>query len=260
MKSDQAAPEAFSRQAPHFDAIDQENTTIQWMRQRVYRHVDALLAPGSRILELNAGTGIDALRFAGLGHQVHATELAEGMLDQLRAKITGNPGITIQACDFTRLDAVKVTPFDLVFSNFGGLNCIPDLRLVARHFPALLRPGALVTWVLMPRFCPWEVAHALKGNFRLAFRRFRSGGSLASVEGQPFRCYYFSGRDVLRALGQDFRLVRQEHLGLFVPPPYHERWPRLYRSLQRMDEATRAWPLLRSWGDHIIITARYSPK
>lgn len=264
MKAHYAAPEAFSRQAPKFDAIDRENLTIQWMRQRVYGHVDALLAPGSRILELNAGTGIDALHFARQGHSVHATEMAEGMLDQLRAKVTGNPGITVQACDFTRLDTVKAGPFDMVFSNFGGLNCIPDLRVVARHLPGLLRPGGLVTWVLMPRFCPWEVAHVLKGNFRLAFRRFRSGGAVASVEGMPFRCYYFSGRDVMRALGPDFRPVRQEHLGLFVPPPYHEnfpiKWPRPFKLFQQMDGATKGWPILRNWGDHVIITAQYRPE
>lgn len=264
MNASREAPQAFSRQAPLFDAIDRDNAIIQWMRQRVYRHVEALLEPGSRILELNAGTGIDALHFAKQGHTVHATEIAEGMLEQLRKKASEFPNITIQACDFTRLDEVHDGPFDLVFSNFGGLNCIPNLQQITRHIPGLLQPGRLVTWVLMPRICPWEMAHALKGNFRLAFRRFRSGGTAASVEGRPFRCYYFSRREVLRALGRDFRLVGQEHLGLFVPPPYHGRfpgrWPKLYRTLQRMDEAMRAWPLLRSWGDHIIVTARYTPK
>lgn len=258
------ATEAFSRQSVVFDAIDQENAIIQWMRQRVYAHVDRLLTGSASILELNAGTGIDALYFAKQGHQVCATELAEGMVSELRRKSEQEANITVQQCSFTDLDEVQAGPFDLVFSNFGGLNCIPDLKAVTRNLPPLLKPGAFVTWVLIPRFCPWEVAHALKGNFKLAFRRFQKNGVDAQVEGQHFQCYYFSAKDMLRALGPDFRLHRQEHLALFVPPPYHERfpqrWPRLYRTFQRWDEATKSWPLLRHWGDHIIVTAQYQPQ
>lgn len=258
------ASEAFSAQSVIFDAIDRENAIIQWMRQKVYNHVDQLLTKPSHILELNAGTGIDALHFASQGHTVHATELAEGMVSELTRKTSHESNITVQQCDFTQLDNVQVGPFDLVFSNFGGLNCIPDLKAVTQHLQPLLKPGAFVTWVLIPRFCPWEVAHALKGNFKLAFRRFKKGGSQAHVEGKYFQCYYFSASEMLQALGSDFQLYRQEHLALFVPPPYQERfpqrWPGLFRMLQRWDNATKSWPLLRHWGDHIIVTAQYRPK
>ena len=57
------------------------------MREQVYAHVNNYLKPGSSILELNAGTGIDAVHFASLGHRVHATDLSSGMIKQIRDKM-----------------------------------------------------------------------------------------------------------------------------------------------------------------------------
>ena len=62
---------AFSQQAAVFDAIEAPNAILHWMRGRVRRHVLDLLPPGSHLLELNAGTGLDAAFFAGQGHRVH---------------------------------------------------------------------------------------------------------------------------------------------------------------------------------------------
>ena len=57
--------EAFSRKALEYDAFGTDNPNVTRMRERVYAHLDALLTPGARILELNAGTGADAVRRSG---------------------------------------------------------------------------------------------------------------------------------------------------------------------------------------------------
>src|SRR5690606_26147913 len=106
---------------------------------------ERFLKPGSRILEINAGTGIDALYFASKGHHVHATDLSDGMIAQIKRKAAfpeAQGRFTYQQLSFEALDQTTETGFDYVFSNFGGLNCTDDLRKVTRHLPPLLKNDA----------------------------------------------------------------------------------------------------------------------
>ncbi len=184
---------AFSKQSEHYDKDDDENAILQWMRKMVRDHVGRYLKNGDRILELNAGTGIDALYFAKNGYDIHATDLSEGMVKAIEEKVKLNPGLkfTAQQCSYTELQNIKAGPFNYVFSNFGGLNCIPDLQEVIKKLSPLLSPGAYVTFVIMPPVCPWEMIYLLKGDFKMAFRRFKKGGSKAHLEGEYFQTYYF---------------------------------------------------------------------
>src|SRR5512146_1525120 len=110
--------EAFSRTAEKYDAFSQDHPHLARMRKKVYAHITRLLSPGSHILELNAGTGTDAVALAQRGYFVHATDIAGGMLDRLREKVDrlGLAGrITVQECSFTGLDQLEGGPFDAVF-------------------------------------------------------------------------------------------------------------------------------------------------
>ena len=68
--NEQEASIAFSAQAPLFDELYQHNPIIQYKRERVRKHLNQYLKRGSSILELNAGTGEDAIYFAQFGHTV----------------------------------------------------------------------------------------------------------------------------------------------------------------------------------------------
>src|SRR5437870_8915345 len=84
---EQQASAAFNKQSAIFDQIYSGNTIIQYKRKRVRNHVEQYLNPNSKILELNAGTGEDAIYFAERGHEVHATDISGGMQQQLVQKI-----------------------------------------------------------------------------------------------------------------------------------------------------------------------------
>jgi ubiquinone/menaquinone biosynthesis C-methylase UbiE len=258
------AARGFSKQALHFDQYDAGNTIIQYKRKRVRDHVMKQLAAGSRILELNAGTGEDATYFARQGHHVHATDVAPGMLEVLQAKV-GRQGladrVSSECCSFTALEGLKEKgPYDHIFSNFAGLNCTNELDKVLRSLPGLLKPGGRVTLVLLPGFCLWEALLMFKGKFRTASRRWFAGskGASSHVEGHYFRCWYYSPAYVLRALGGSFDLLELEGLCTIVPPSYiehfAERHPRVFRSLRdREDRWKGSWP----WkyiGDYYIIS------
>jgi ubiquinone/menaquinone biosynthesis C-methylase UbiE len=235
------------------------------MRRQVYKHEEEFISPGDSIFELNAGTGIDAVHFAQNGHSVFAIDIAEGMIAELETKVKFSQlaeKISYARCSFTDLHSLPTRRFDHVFSNFGGLNCIPDLVIVADQILAFLKPGATVTLVIMPRVCPWELLHILSGNSKLAFRRLSKNGAVAHIEGHYFTTYYFTPEDVTRSFGRGFRLLRLRGLASISPPPYMSpfagKHPGLYKALTSVDELFSAIPPFNRWADHFIITLKYT--
>ena len=257
---------AFTRQSGAFDAYEDHNPILQWMRGSTHTELLRFIKPGGRLLELNCGTGIDAVFFARQGLQVLATDNSEGMVKACRQKAESlhlQQQIQVQRCSYTELYKLPETRFNYVFSNFGGLNCIPDLRAVTAELPRLLHPGAYVTFVLMPKICPWELALALKGNFNIAFRRLNKNGAPSHLEGMLFTTYYFSPEQAIQSFGPGFRPVSLKGLACFSPPPYLERFPvkvpRLYKALCRLDESLAHTAPFNRWADHFILTMQYLP-
>lgn len=254
----------FSVKAQIYDVFGQDHPNLARMRQLVYAHVLAFLRPGERILELNAGTGADAAFFASQGYTIHATDLSTGMVAAIAQKAAYpqfGGRLTFQLCSFTELEQVRPGPYQYVFSNFGGLNCIPDLAVVARNLEKVLTPGGRITWVIMPPICPWELAQCFKGQFRQAFRRLHPGGTRAHVEGAYFQVYYFTPRQVLAALGSNFRVLKLEGLSITTPPADRKdfaiRHPGLFRFLVGLDDLVAPFPPFNGWGDFFILTAEY---
>jgi ubiquinone/menaquinone biosynthesis C-methylase UbiE len=264
--------EAFSRTAEKYDAFAQDHPNQTRMRIRVYAHLERFLPRGARILELNAGTGTDAVELARRGYTVHATDIAPGMLARAREKAS-HPSVaghvTVQACSFTELDQIQGGPFDAVFSNLGGLNCLPDLTPVIRQLPRVLRSpdpvsgrlGGLVTWVLMPPVCLWEMAEIFRGHPRLAFRRFSKNGTRAHLEGLYFTVYYFTPQQVVDWFSAGYDCLAIEGLSVITPTAesknFAKRFPRLYKMLAWLDDRLSPRPPWRGWGDFFIVTFRY---
>lgn len=252
---------AFSKQAVMYDFNDRQNIVLQDMRLQVYKHVSKFIKTQCHILELNAGTGIDAAYFAQHGCTVHATDLSDGMLDQIRNKIRNyslQERLTCQQLSYDELDKLGDKKFDYVFSNFGGLNCIDDLKKITRNIHVILNPGAHVTFVIMPPVCLWELLSILKGNGSRAFRRFSKKGVMAHLEGEYFRTYYHSLNDIKKAFDSSFEFVKSEGLCALSPPPsrgdFPLRHPKFYTFLRKIDSKARTLPPFNRWADHIIVT------
>jgi ubiquinone/menaquinone biosynthesis C-methylase UbiE len=256
-----AVNRAFSRQSVHYDQEDAQNPVLRDMREQVYRHVSKYIKVKSTLLELNAGTGIDALYFAREGHTVLATDLSDGMIAQIEKKIKENDvggRLQCRQLSFENLQELHGNKYDYVFSNFGGLNCLGDLANVTESLSGLLTKGARVTLVVMPTVSVWELASVLKGNGHRAFRRFQKNGVRAHLEGEYFQTHYHSLRRIKRAFRSGFRFVASEGLGALSPPPsrgdFPARHPSLYRMIRQLDNLLRhSFPFNR-WADHIIVT------
>src|SRR6202163_3023131 len=84
--SDLTAPElrdtqdAFDSVAADYDGPRGNNPLIQDMRSEMWRWLDATFAPGSRLIDIGCGTGLDAIRMAGMGHRITATDWSSQMV------------------------------------------------------------------------------------------------------------------------------------------------------------------------------------
>lgn len=257
--------EAFSRKAAVYDSFGDDHPNLARMRTRVRAHIRSLVTPGSRLLELNAGTGADAAHLARTGFQVLATDFAPGMLAEARRKAADPASegrLSVRELSFTALASIEDGPFDLVYSNMGGLNCIPDLRPVTAALPRLLAPAGFAVFVIMPQVCPWEWTAALRGDFRTALRRLHPGGTIANVEGLPVPTWYFRAGDVAAAFGPLFERIGLESLALAAPPAdrkgFARRYPRVFRLLLAIDHLVHSLPPFRGWGDFFMLTMRRS--
>ena len=82
------------------------------------------------------------------------------------------------------------------------------------------------------------------------------------MEGVKFQTYYFSARDVMKALGHNFKLLKVESLALFTPIPQMQKIPKKFPGLaslfNKIDEKISGiFPISRI-GDHIIVTAEHT--
>ena len=263
--NEKATEKAFSKQSAIFDDIYSANIIIQYKRQRVRDHLKQFLKPHSKILELNAGTGDDAIWFAQHNHTVHATDISKGMQEKLIEKVKDNKlesKITNEICSFNDLkNLYQKGPYDLIFSNFAGLNCTGELDLVLQSFSSLLNPGGIVTLVILPKFCLWESMLLFKGDFKTAFRRFFSSkGAKAHIEGEYFTCWYYNPSYVIKSMEHNYEVLSVEGICTLVPPSYLENFPtkrpKLFKWLKEKESVWKnKWPW-KNIGDYYIISLR----
>lgn len=263
--NEQLAVAAFNKQSAIFDAIYRENTIVQYKRERVRDVVCRYVPKGSHILELNCGTGEDAIFFAQHGYTVHATDISNGMLEKATEKVQQQGlqnEVSFEQCSFTSLASLAGgEQYDAVFSNFGGLNCTNELDKVLLSFNTVLKPGGIACLVILPKFCLPETLLILKGKFKTATRRFFSSkGRRAHIEGEYFTCWYYSPSYIKQVLRNDFVVESVEGLCTFVPPSYiehfAEKYPRLFGFLKNIEMRLKtAWPW-RAIGDYYIIVLK----
>lgn len=266
--NEQSAATAFSRQSVVFDDLYSGNTIIRYKRERVRKHVEQYLLPNSSILELNSGTGEDATWFAQQGHSVHATDISAGMQQILQKKVSAlglSAMVSTELISFTQLENLQQKKiYDMIFSNFAGLNCTGELDKVLSSFSPLVKNGGVVTLVILPKFCLWEFLLLFKGKFKTAFRRiFSSKGVKAHIEEEYFKCWYYNPSFIKKQLQKDFDLLAVEGLCSLVPPSYMEgfaeKHPVLFSFLKQKEEKWKSsWPW-RTIGDYYIISLRKKP-
>jgi SAM-dependent methyltransferase len=243
--------------------LDFANTLIgRAQRESIWREIEKVFAAGQRILELNCGTGIDAVFLANRGVKVLACDIAPRMIElaQRRANSTHTSGLI----DFRALATENIGVleneglFDGAFSNFSGLNCVDDLPTVAQKLGRLLRPGARLVLCMIGRFVPWEIAwYMAHGNPRRAFLRFKRVTVGCIAENAVVSVRYPSVRKLASIFAPSFRLRKRQAIGITLPPSYFEhlaqKFPLAVNRLASLDRRIGCLPLVRSMGDCVLL-------
>jgi SAM-dependent methyltransferase len=231
---------AFNSVAEHYDDKFSHTALGRELRARVWQRLAARFPANSRILELNCGTGEDAGWLAKHGVAVVATDVSPAMLALAQHKTAGTP-VKVMRLDLARPQADFVAgSFDGAFSNFGGLNCVADLRPLAQALARWLKPEAVLILVVMGPLCPWEILwYLLHLQLRTAFRRWARDGIAAHIGEQTIKVYYPWPGELRHIFAPEFRMVQMTGLGVLLPPSQlgHlvERWPGLFKRLARLE-------------------------
>jgi len=256
-----AAAAAFDRVASSYDELFTHTAIGRAQRKQVWEKLLAAFPPGSRILELNCGTGEDARFLAKRGRSVVACDASAAMIEVAKQRGPKEGGVAnpeyLQVANEDLSALAAQGRFDGVLSNFSGLNCVADLTPVARHLANLIRPGGRALLCLWSPVCVAEVFwYLFHGQMKKAARRF-SGKATARLGGVTIPVSYPTVRELRRSFSPWFQLRSRRAIGLFVPPSYAEPWmskhPKLLARLERLDEICAQWPILRDVGDHMLL-------
>ena len=257
------APAPFDAVAARYDETFTSSKIGQAQRASVWRELAKAFQPGDRTLEIGCGTAIDACFLAKRGVRVLACDSSPQMIAVATRRIHESglhqlvQPLLLRAEDITTLHEHEL--FDGALSNLGVLNCVENLRDMARDLAALLKPGASALLCWMGPYCAWEtIWYLAHGKPRKAFRRLSREGVTARLSDGAFvHVRYPTVGALARIFAPEFRLESVKGIGVAVPPSYLEPWaqrhPSLLQFCERADSLMGRCPGIRVLGDHVLV-------
>jgi SAM-dependent methyltransferase len=253
----------FDGAADRYDEIFTASRIGQVQRASVWTELDKTFHAGERVLEIGCGTGVDACYMAERGVQVVACDSSPRMIAVATRRMKNNHQLgrvlpqLLAAEEIASLRGGRL--LDGAFSNFGALNCVEDLRSLARNLATLLRTGASALLCWMGPCCMWEILwYFAQAKPAKALRRFHRRGIAARLDGGALvSVYYPSLRTLARTFAPEFSLKSVKGIGVAVPPSYLEplanRYPALLRAAVLADFPLGRCPGIRMLADHVLI-------
>lgn len=251
---------SFDKAAVNYDTIFTNSEIGKLQRNLVYKQLSKQLDSVKDVLEINCGTGEDAIWLAKQNFKVTATDISHKMI--LEAKSKGNlENLNFEVADINSIStSFPNNNFDLIFSNFGGLNCLSktELQEFFKNSGNLLSDKGIMILVIMPKNTIWEQFYFLaKAQFSNAFRR-KKEFAIADVDGEKVPTYYYNPKDIVNLAKHYFELIDKKPIGFFVPPSYLEPFFKNRKGflnfLNRLENEIRNWSFLSKYADHYIIT------
>jgi ubiquinone/menaquinone biosynthesis C-methylase UbiE len=253
----------FDELAQHYDALFTFSQTGNAQRDIVRRFLKSRIVPGSDVLEINCGTGEDAYYLSSLGCSVIATDASKGMIHTAEGKRENisndcNPvfiQVSIQDLDI----ALGTKKFDLIFSNFSGLNCLTDTELIesAHRFHSLLKSDGRLIFILFGTNCFWEKLYFfLKQKKGEIHRRSRNESMDVQILNSKVPVFYYKPAVLRDLYSTFFKLEMLRPVGLFLPPTYLEAYFHrkrvLFKILKNTDKLFQSFSLLSNHADHYL--------
>lgn len=228
-------------------------------RKQVYQYLDTIISTSKKlnVLELNCGTGYDANYIANKHHKVLATDISEQMISVATSKYKAD-NLNFKVQDIRSLKTNFSPSYDLIFSDFGGFNCLDkkDIKAFFKKAFSLLNPEGRIVLVIMPYNTLWEKLYfSLKGDFKKATRRKKDTFTFANVSGVPVKTWYYNSKDI-KGIATNFSVRKVRPIGLWVPPSYLENSilgkPWMLSILVKLDKLFKS-AVFSKYSDHYYI-------
>ncbi|MBL0018034.1 MAG: methyltransferase domain-containing protein [Bacteroidetes bacterium] len=259
-------PTPFDATARGYDLEFTETQIGRMQRAVTHRYLQELIqtAKPQTALELNCGTGEDALWLANQGLLVTATDLSAEMVEATTQKVIGK-GIRVLQTGIQGLDqTLPYERYDLIWSNFGGFNCLTaaEIQASAATIRRLLKPGGHFVAVVMGKFCAWETLYFLaKLQPAKAFRRFKRGPVKARLADGVFQdTYYYRPTKFERLLSASLIPERRLAVGAYLPPsyldPFFAKRPNLLAKMNRWETNAYSKRFPAKYSDHFLVAFR----
>jgi len=249
----------FDKAAMTYDETFTNIPIGKMQRDLVYRELSKYLTSVKKILEINCGTGEDAIWLAKRNFNVTATDISPKMIEVAKSKAN------FDNLNFTTADINLITKsfenekFDLLFSNFGGLNCLSksELENFFGNIHSILYEKGKLALVIMPKNTLWEQCYFLaKGRFSSVFRR-QIESVKANVDGENVTTYYYNPKDIVNLSEANFEMIAAKPIGFFVPPSYLDGFFKNKKGvlgfLNTLEQRIKSWSFLSKYADHYII-------
>jgi ubiquinone/menaquinone biosynthesis C-methylase UbiE len=259
-----AAP--FDHIASTYDSVFTRSAIGMLQRRHVWNYLEKIIPQlnGLEMLELNCGTGEDAMMFSEKGFNIIATDVSAEMLrvtEQKAQQFSMQHKISSHYLDLESFNETLFDKkFDLIFSNFGGLNCInpESLQKLLEKIPAMLSPGGRFVAVIMPKFCFCEALYfLLKFQFGKMFRRWTTREVIANLQGTALKTWYYKPSQIKQWSKKYFSVIATKPIGLALPPSYLDsfflRKKRLLITLNKIEKKINRVSLYSGMADHFII-------
>lgn len=250
----------FDQAASSYDTHFTHSVIGTLQRNLVYHHFSKILNQKNpkNIHEINCGTGEDAIWLAKQNFNVTATDISEAMISIAKSKATPD-NLVFKVADIKTI-ATDFEPkkFDLIFSNFGGLNCLskPELALFLKDSSEILNQNGNLVLVIMPKNTLWEqFFFLLKLDFKNISRR-KKEFAIANVNGENVATYYYNPKDIVNLAKANFEIKALKPIGFWVPPsylePFFKKNPKLISFLNALEQRiNQSW--MSKYADHYLI-------
>lgn len=214
----------FDEAAEQYDSAFTNTFAGKGQRHRVWKFLKKRLATFPyklHVLELNCGTGEDACFLTSEGHGVWATDISPKMIARAKAKAESIPNPPrFEVVDINHLQCDEL--FDLVFSNFGGLNCLSPAQLLSlnERLQKLLNEEGFFAAVMMSRKCFWErLYYWFKKNPEAKNRRLSKDPLPIVVDGTSVPTWFYSPEE-FATFFPALVVESVKPIGIGFPPSY----------------------------------------
>lgn len=241
-----------------FSGSEQRKSIHRYLTKYVLQK--KLISAHPSILELNGGTGTDALFLHSLGCHVSYSDGSREMVTVAAQKFS-NHNVFIDASVINLNNPSEhQKKYDLIFSNFSGLNCVSadQLTILFKWIDQILTPeGDFIAVVFGTNPLIERLFFALKGNKKGFFRRRKVYQEAGSSRDDSFPVYYFSPGDMKRICPKEFYVFHIQPVGFFIPPGFLssriEKYKSICKWIARAEEWVSQYAFLANASDHYLI-------